>query len=803
MLNFAVLVGALSAQYLVNDKQVGVQLFQWRFKDIADECVNFLGPNGYSFVQTSPVQEHAGQSQEGNIYPWYLAYQPLGYSIGNRLGSLKDFKDMVKTCTGAGVDIVVDVVLNHNSYINGNSSVGFGYDASLGPWSAPAYHESFPSPRYTAEHYHDSQCNGDIDWGNLTSIYFCRLATLVDLKTEHPFVRQSIVDFLNELLSYGVAGFRTDAAKSIPFADWQAIMDKLQNNYHGKRPYFAQEIMYTFPDGTYLDYHKLGRILNFDYGQAVGKLFRNINGGSTDDLPDTLNNLALNQSDYSLVFTENHDKERYATLTVRDQDGDANFALYRINRGWWYKQATAFTLLYPFGIPQIHSGYKFQFNGGTDAQRESPVTPPSDSHGYVSAVSDTLSSWTLQHRLTDIYPLVRVRNYISDGLAQLPYLYSDVQNQIYWAVPGKGFFVINSAQGNTPNQNMNQTLQTYLPEGTYCNMVYAYAKEGKCVLWPGVKIANETIQYTVNADGLTTIVINSNDQSRVVAIYTGNDGLLSASFSATTQAPSSTSIGTATAGISSTSAPIQHKCGVVVPQTLVVATTDSVTSTSLIPAVTTTHHLPTPTPQIVNSVLFQIKHHTGFGDNVYVVGSFNNWDTCNAVSCQWSAGDLWHCNRVRVTPGVTYQWKAISYGSFSQTTCSKPQWQPGTDNNQFVAAAGTQIISYAYEFPTPTTTPAPTSTSNSFVQLKITHHVDFGQSLYAVGEFNGWNVCGAVKCTWSAGDVWVCDNIATTPGQTYQWKSVVYSDCTKPDWQPGNNNVFTATDGLEVVTFSY
>lgn len=28
-----------------------VQLFEWRFDDIAEECEKFLGPNGYSSVQ--------------------------------------------------------------------------------------------------------------------------------------------------------------------------------------------------------------------------------------------------------------------------------------------------------------------------------------------------------------------------------------------------------------------------------------------------------------------------------------------------------------------------------------------------------------------------------------------------------------------------------------------------------------------------------------------------------------------------------------------------------------------------------
>ena len=33
------------------DKSVIVQLFEWRFDDIADECENFLAPHGYGGVQ--------------------------------------------------------------------------------------------------------------------------------------------------------------------------------------------------------------------------------------------------------------------------------------------------------------------------------------------------------------------------------------------------------------------------------------------------------------------------------------------------------------------------------------------------------------------------------------------------------------------------------------------------------------------------------------------------------------------------------------------------------------------------------
>ena len=97
---------------------VGVQLFQWKFTDIASECT-FLANNGYSYVQTSPVQEHIYNIGHP-IYDtyWYHSYAPIGYNIGNRLGSLTEFQLMVSTCNSLGVAVVVDVVLRHQNVQN-------------------------------------------------------------------------------------------------------------------------------------------------------------------------------------------------------------------------------------------------------------------------------------------------------------------------------------------------------------------------------------------------------------------------------------------------------------------------------------------------------------------------------------------------------------------------------------------------------------------------------------------------------------------------------------------------------------
>ncbi|KAI8905816.1 glycoside hydrolase superfamily [Gorgonomyces haynaldii] len=620
----------VSAQFDINDKAVGVQLFQWPFRDIARECTEFLGPNGYSFVQTSPVQAHIDDPKDGQKLPWYIMYQPVGYNIGNRLGTEADFRYMVDTCRNAGVDIVVDVVLNHNSYVNIQSSKSFG---SVNPWTGSQFGESFPDAGYTAEHYHDNVCNGDIDWNNDFSVYNCRLAKLVDLKTEHPYVRSKIIEFLNKLTSYGVVGFRVDAAKCIPLSDWQAITSGLNKNYRGNKPYVAWEIFYAFgSDGTYKNYQSLGRVTNFDYGSAVGRAFRNVGGFTTDQLVNTLNSQQL-PGYVSQTFVENHDKER-------DVDGNNNYALSQVNGGWWYKQAVAFNILYPYGIPVVHSGFKFVFNGPEPA-REVPVTAPYDAAtGLISSIPIATNNtcgngWLCQHRYSDVYPLARVRTFMGKGLNAPVTVISAGRNQIYWSVAGRGFVAINSAQGGGTTEDMIVSLSTGLKQGTYCNMVYARNVNGKCVLWPGVTLTKEQVAYTVDASGKTTVRLLQSDKSRVLALYADTDGYLEAVVPTSTVAPPSAA-----------------------------------------------------------TVSFKVSHDAGFGDSVYVVGTFNSWDACNPVKCNWSTGNVWQCGPISLTPGTVYQWKAVQYGTKTGTTCKNPVWQAG-NNNQFTASANL-VASTAY-----------------------------------------------------------------------------------------------------------
>ena len=84
-----------------------VKLWEWNYADISKECQDFLGPNGFDAVQVSPVTEHKLGPQ------WWTKYQPVSFSLSSRSGSTEDFAAMVATCRASGVEVIVDLIINH------------------------------------------------------------------------------------------------------------------------------------------------------------------------------------------------------------------------------------------------------------------------------------------------------------------------------------------------------------------------------------------------------------------------------------------------------------------------------------------------------------------------------------------------------------------------------------------------------------------------------------------------------------------------------------------------------------------
>jgi alpha-amylase len=131
-LTIGVLASALAAapaQAIETDAggaETFVQLFQWHWVDVANECESYLGPSGFDAVQISPANMHRRIDDGAEPMPWWQAYQPMGYELESRLGTRAEFADMVERCNKSGVKIYADLVLNH---------------FASPPWNPPAFAE--------------------------------------------------------------------------------------------------------------------------------------------------------------------------------------------------------------------------------------------------------------------------------------------------------------------------------------------------------------------------------------------------------------------------------------------------------------------------------------------------------------------------------------------------------------------------------------------------------------------------------------------------------------------------------------
>ncbi|KAI9608564.1 hypothetical protein H4Q26_004747 [Puccinia striiformis f. sp. tritici PST-130] len=236
--------------------RVTVQLFQWRYSDVGNECEAFLGPNGYRYVQISPPHEHIEGPQ------WWTDYQPVSYRIGSKRGSEAEFDAMVQRCASAGVGVIVDVVFNH-------MSAGSITEARRGS-AGSSYRKYEYSDIYTRKNFHKCRKRGNLEISNYMDRYEvqnCELVGLADLKTSQRHVQNQLRRYLARLVEKGVTGLRVDAAKHIPVRDLLDILRFVPLRV-------VQEIMYTGGEPIRPEeYSTVGRVHIFQAAYDLKRMF--------------------------------------------------------------------------------------------------------------------------------------------------------------------------------------------------------------------------------------------------------------------------------------------------------------------------------------------------------------------------------------------------------------------------------------------------------------------------------------------------------------------------------------------------
>ncbi|MCX5047691.1 MULTISPECIES: alpha-amylase family protein [unclassified Streptomyces] len=422
-------------------KDVTAVLFEWKFASVAKECTNTLGPAGYGYVQVSPPAEHIQGSQ------WWTSYQPVSYKIAGRLGDATAFKNMISTCHAAGVKVVVDTVINHMSAGSGTGTGGSSYTK----YNYPGLYSSADM----------DDCTSTVgDYTNRANVQNCELVGLADLDTGEEYVRATIAGYMNSLLGYGADGFRIDAAKHIPAADLANIKSRLSN----PSAYWKQEVIYGAGEAVQpTEYTGNGDVQEFRYAYDLKRVFNNENLAYLKNYGEGWGYM---NSSVAGVFVDNHDTERNGS-TLNYKDG-ANYTL-----------ANVFMLAYPYGAPDINSGYEWS---DTDAG------PPNG--GQVNACWQ--DGWKCQHAWPEIIRMVAFRNAVRGE--SVTNWWDNGGDAIAFGRGSKGYVAINHESGS-----LTRTYQTSLRAGTYCN------------------VQNNT-PVTVNSSGQLTATLGSN---AALAVYAG------------------------------------------------------------------------------------------------------------------------------------------------------------------------------------------------------------------------------------------------------------------------------------------
>eukprot|EP00095_Tigriopus_kingsejongensis_P003521 maker-scaffold522_size146686-snap-gene-0.16 protein:Tk03521 transcript:maker-scaffold522_size146686-snap-gene-0.16-mRNA-1 annotation:"alpha-amylase a precursor" len=424
--------GTQAQEYTVvncDDKQSLVHLFEWSWDSVARECEEVLGPKGFCGVQVSPAHEHIVAD------PWWARYQVASYRLESRGGNREAFINMVQRCNAAGVNVVVDVVLNHMTGRGAGDSSGWG-----GSYFN-AENEDYPSVPFSTLDFHKPYCEIH-DYNNVDEVRNCGLLGMNDLNHGKDYVQEKIAEYLNDMVTIGVKGFRVDASKHMWPGDLEAIQRKVNDVEPGLRPYFIHEVIDHGGEPIHMyEYFSVGKVTEFNYGAWMACIRNgdlNCLSGLGDGMIDGL---------HSLVFIDNHDNQR-------GHGGAGGVLTYKDD--YLYKMATAVMLAHDYGFKRVMSSYEF-----TDSDQGPPGSqPPSMTEQPCG------NGWVCEHRWAPIMNMVQFGNVVVGEPVEN---WQVKDGSLGFSRGAKGFVAVGDLRG--------VEFYTGLPDGEYCDIIHECAQK--------------------------------------------------------------------------------------------------------------------------------------------------------------------------------------------------------------------------------------------------------------------------------------------------------------------------------------
>lgn len=257
----------------------------------------------------------------------YHKYDVINYcGIDSQFGTMEDFERLMEECNARGIDVILDLVVNHSSSRHEWFRQAAEYIGSLGADETPdpavcPYVDYYNFTREYAGGF--TQLEGT-DWYYESRFW----SGMPDLNLDSEAVRQEIDEIVRFWLDKGVAGFRLDAttsyytgddAKNIAFMEW------LTGCVKEKKPdaYLVGECWAN--NQTYTGYYASGMdsFFNFDFADQGGNINKVLTGGSARAFGENIVAVdsaiaAKNPAYINAAFTSNHDTGRSAGFYAGD-----------------------------------------------------------------------------------------------------------------------------------------------------------------------------------------------------------------------------------------------------------------------------------------------------------------------------------------------------------------------------------------------------------------------------------------------------------------------------------------------------
>ncbi len=295
--------------------------------------------------------------------PSYHKYDTTNYkAIDPQYGTIDDFKQLVDEAQARGIDIIIDLVVNHTS--------------SYHPWfraAKEAYrNEDWDNPylEYYTLVTHEQKINGRIYYPFAGDLYYEGnfWSEMPELNLDSALVRQELVDIIEFWLNIGVKGFRLDAVKYIYLDEtarnvefWQWFMETVRNV---KEDAYVVGEMWA-GDAAILPYY--AAFNNFDFGmsQSSGAIAATANG------IEPINSYVHYLAGYKAAVKEiNPDAILQPFISNHDMNRAAGYLSLENHR--MHMAATLY--LWTYGTPFIYYGEEIGMRGSrgsenTDANR--------------------------------------------------------------------------------------------------------------------------------------------------------------------------------------------------------------------------------------------------------------------------------------------------------------------------------------------------------------------------------------------------------------------------------------------------